>query len=571
MKTIPLQEQLEVSPLDEHFARMLARTAKATPQVQEVAKLVSAARAIGHTCLPLAELEEDADALADQLRRSAAVGSPGTPHPLILDQHDRLYLQRYWAYEQMLAQAISTRMQTPAAEVNAKWLASALDRLLPLVKGKTEDQRRTVQSAIHSRFCVVTGGPGTGKTRTVAVILALLWEQAAATGAELPRLALAAPTGKAAARLTEALQSALTQPPLANSVPEDVKPAAVTLHRLLGLQPQSPAPRYDARHPLPADVVIIDEASMIDLALMTKLFQATAPTARLILLGDRDQLTSVEAGHVLGDMAEAAASAPGGASAFNELTQNFRFAQESGIHQLSTLVNQGRAEESLALLQSSSTPGLIGRTLPEPTALGGELRGRIEEAYRRIIKSASPLQALAVAGEFRILSAVRGGPYGVEHLNRLAESALASFGVHPQGRHYRGRPIMILQNEHHLGLFNGDIGVLLPDREHGGELRAFFPAPGGGTRSFHPSRLPEHESVWAMTVHKSQGSEFERILLILPQRDTPLLTRELIYTAITRARSEAEIWYSPATMEAAIQRRTVRFSGLKDLLISPER
>ena len=283
---------------------------------------------------------------------------------------------------------------------------------------------------------------------------------------------LAAPTGKAAARMTEALSTTTHH-------------AAVTLHRLLGIRPQSATPWHHAGNPLVADVVIVDEASMIDLALMAKLFAATPPGARLILLGDRDQLASVEAGHVLGDICEAAAA--GGGGGFHALQRNFRFSSESGIQKLSAAVNRGETEAALALL-AKPTEHLAGRALPAPGALAGQLREMILQAHRRTMQAASPGEALLVQSAFRILCAIRGGPYGVEHLNRLAESILAGF-IQPAGRHYPGRPIMILQNDYNLGLFNGEIGVILPNpADTGRAARVFSRRERRGPQ--HPRRAP---------------------------------------------------------------------------------
>lgn len=543
----PLLEQLEITPLDEHFSRLIARLGGG-PSVQEAAKYVSAARGAGHTCLPLAQLEGGAAAWAGDLRASPVTGGPGGSTPLILDDAGRLYLQRYWRYEQELAAGICTRLAAPAAEVDETRLGEAIERLLPSSDERTVDQRRAAAAALRSRFCVITGGPGTGKTRTISVILALLAE----FSPEPPRVLLAAPTGKAAARMTEALS-------------QTTHHAAVTLHRLLGIRPQSATPWHHAGNPLVADVVIVDEASMIDLALMAKLFAATPPGTRLILLGDRDQLASVEAGHVLGDICEAAA-ATGGAG-FHALQRNFRFSSESGIQKLSAAVNRGETEPALALLAKPSE-NLTGRPLPAPGALAGQLRELILQAHRRTMQAATPGEALLVQSAFRILCAIRGGPYGVDHLNRLAESILAGF-IQPAGRHYPGRPIMILQNDYNLGLFNGEIGVLLPNPSDTTELRAYFPDASGQLRSIHAARLPEHETAWAMTVHKSQGSECDRVLLILPDRDNPVLTRELVYTGLTRARTAAEVWYSAPVFKTAVARRTERFSGLRDLLAHP--
>lgn len=542
-------EGLEISPLDEHFSRLLGRFG-GNARVQEAARYVSAARGAGHTCLPLSELAGGASAWTRDLRESPVIGRPGEFNPLILDDQGRLYLQRYWRYEQELAAGIRTRLAAPAAKLDEKRLNAAIERLLPSSDARTADQREAAAAALRSRFCVITGGPGTGKTRTISVILALFAE----FSPEPPRVLLAAPTGKAAARMTEALSQ---------TTPHD----AVTLHRLLGIRPQSTTPWHHAGNPLVADVVIVDEASMIDLALMAKLFAATPPDARLILLGDRDQLASVEAGHVLGDICEAAAATGGGG--FHALRQNFRFSSESGIQKLSTAVNRGETEAALGFLAKSSE-NLIGRALPAPGALAGQVREMIRDVHRRTLEAATAAEALRVQSAFRILCAIRGGPYGVDHLNRLAESVLAG-SLQPSGRHYPGRPIMILQNDYNLGLFNGEIGVILPNPADSSELRAYFPVANGGVRDLHAARLPDHETAWAMTVHKSQGSECDRVLLILPDRDNAVLTRELVYTGLTRAREAAEVWFSAPVLRQAIERKTVRYSGLRNLLASPAR
>jgi exodeoxyribonuclease V alpha subunit len=543
---MPLLDQLEISPIDEHFGRLIGRLGGGA-RVQEAARYVSAAREAGHTCLPLGELEGGAPAWAGDLRASPVTGAPGGWNPLILDDAGRLYLQRYWRYEQELAAGICTRLAAPATDLDEARLSTAIERLLPSSDDRTADQRRAAAAALRSRFCVITGGPGTGKTRTISVILTLLAE----FSPEPPRVLLAAPTGKAAARMTEALS-------------QTTHHTAVTLHRLLGIRPQSATPWHHAGNPLVADVVIVDEASMIDLALMAKLFAATPPSARLILLGDRDQLASVEAGHVLGDICEAAAN---GGARFHALQRNFRFSSESGIQKLSSAVNRGETEAALALL-AAPTGNLTGRALPAPGALAAQLREMVLQAHRRTMEAPTPDDALAAQSAFRILCAIRKGPYGVDHLNRVAESILAGF-IQPAGRHYPGRPIMILQNDYNLGLFNGEIGVILPNPSEPGELRAFFPDANGKVRNFHTARLPEHETAWAMTVHKSQGSECDRVLLILPDRDNPVLTRELVYTGLTRARTAAEVWYNAPVLKTAIARRTVRFSGLRDLLSQP--
>ncbi|HTG44500.1 MAG TPA: exodeoxyribonuclease V subunit alpha, partial [Verrucomicrobiae bacterium] len=404
-------------------------------------------------------------------------------------------------------------------------------------------------------FTVITGGPGTGKTQTVKKILARLFELPG--GVDL-RIALAAPTGKAAARLTESVRT----------VREDLK--ATTIHRLLGYLPGSPYFRHRGDNLLTADVVVIDEASMVDLALMAKLFAAVRPDARLILLGDRDQLASVEAGSVLADICAAAEKAAPNEplhGAVLELRRNFRFAESGGIFRVSSAVNAGDADAAIAALQDEADPEAQWQPLPSAAQLVDALREKVIAAFRACLETEDPVEALTRLQLFRILCAVRHGPFGVENLNEVAEEILAAAGlVAPQRAFYRGRPLTITQNDYNLGLFNGDSGIILPDPEGDGELRAFFLSAEGRLRRFLPSRLPHHETAFAMTVHKSQGSEFGGILLLLPESDSPLLTRELLYTALTRARNQVEVWATEPVLRAAITRRVTRVSGLRDAL-----
>ena len=431
-----------------------------------------------------------------------------------------------------------------------------MPRLLRARKRTKRDlQKFAAEKAVANRFTVITGGPGTGKTRTVTTILQLLFSQ---PGAEDLRIALAAPTGKAAARLTESIRS----------VREDLK--ATTVHRLLGYLPDSPYFRHAAEHPLPADVVIVDEASMVDLALMAKLVLAVPPAAQLILLGDRDQLASVEAGNVLADICAAAEAAVPNEPLHGSvvaLTRNYRFAESGGIYRVSSAINAGDTDRTIGALRENEDDEVHWQTLPPLTNLAGALRHRVVDGFRGYLEAGEPQEALARLQTFRILCAVRHGPFGVENLNALTEELLADAGLlTPQRSWYRGQPLTITRNDYNLGLFNGDSGVILPDRESDGELRAFFFSPEGKLRRFLPARLPLHETAFAMTVHKSQGSEFERLLLILPEKDGPLLTRELLYTAITRARRHAEIWAPEGVLRGAIARQVRRNSGLRDAL-----
>ncbi len=541
-----MNEEPKFSALDRQFGDFLQRLAGGTAaEVRLVAMCASRARAQGHVCIPLGEIAgattaRTAASLRKKLRDSSVVGEPGDFTPLILDQEDRLYLRRYWEYEQQLAAAILQRTEAPR----------------PGSLGEESDpQEAAAARAVTNKFTVITGGPGTGKTWTVMKILARLSAQP--DGASL-RIALAAPTGKAAARLTEAVRA----------VRQNLE--ATTIHRLLGFLPGSPAFRYDAEHPLTADVVIVDEASMVDLALMAKLVAAVRPNARLILLGDRDQLASVEAGSVLADVCAAAESAAPGEplhGAVVELCQNYRFAESGGIFRVSTAVNAGDADTAIAALQDEAAVETQWRPLPPANKLAGALREKVIAAFRPVLDTDDPLEALSGLQRFRILCAVRHGPFGVENLNEMVEETLAGAGLFaPQHAFYRGRPLTVTQNDYNLGLFNGDSGIILPDPGGDGELRAFFLSADGRLRRFLPSRLPQHETAFVMTVHKSQGSEFSEILLLLPETDSLLLTRELLYTALTRARKQVEVWATERVLRAAITRRVTRISGLQDAL-----
>jgi exodeoxyribonuclease V alpha subunit len=541
-----MNAEMNFSALDRQLGDFLERLAgDPAAEVRLAAMCASRARAEGNICVTLPEIAglEGAPSVASlrkNLRASRVVSPPGEFAPLILDSHDRLYLRRYWEYEQQLAQGILSRA---VSSVSA-------------AKGETDLQQIAATKAVSSGFTVITGRPGTGKTWTVMKILALL---RARPGSERLRISLAAPTGKAAARLTEsihAVQETLT---------------ATTIHRLLGYLPGSPYFRHDADHPLSADVVIIDEASMVDLALMAKLIAAVPRAARLVLLGDRDQLASVEAGNVLADICAAAEGAPPNEplhGAVVSLRRNYRFAETGGIYQLTSAINSGDADRAIATLQKGGEVGC--QALPQTGRLPAALHEKVVAGFLPYLETNEPLQALAALQQFRILGAVRQGPFGIENLNTIAEERLAEAGLLvPRRGWYRGQPIIITQNDYNLALFNGDSGIVLSDPTADGELRAFFVTADGKLRRFLPSRLPAHETAFAITVHKSQGSEFGQLLLILPEKDSPILTRELLYTGLTRARNGVELWASEALLRAAITRRVVRTSGLRDALLGP--
>jgi exodeoxyribonuclease V alpha subunit len=570
--------------IDRHFARFIERlSGRANPELALAAALVSRSRGAGNVCLDLRTatgedfLEEAAairfpefEAWMASLRGSPVVGGPGEFKPLVLDERGRLYLHRYWEYESNLAKAILARAQENVEGVNEPLLREGLGRLFPAPAGATgttgtDWQRVAASTAVTKKLCVISGGPGTGKTRTVVGLLALLLEQA---GKEPLRIALAAPTGKAAARLQESLRKWKTSLPCTESIKARLPDESFTLHRLLGGLPDSTQFRHNAENPLPFDVVVVDEASMVDLALMAKLFAATPPAARLVLLGDKDQLASVEAGAVLGDICNHRLEATPGplAGCIIELARNYRFDADSGILALSQAINDGDDGRALGLLTARPGSGTAGAELPPSGSLKQRLRGRAMEYFGPVAQTRDPLTALQALNRFRILCAVRQGPFGVETLNRTVEEVLAEAGlVRAHERWYAGRPVLVTRNDYTLKLFNGDVGVILPD-PISGELRAWFLDADNSLRSVPPVRLPEHETVFAMTVHKSQGSEFEEVLFVLPDRETPLLTRELLYTGVTRASRRVELWFNEPALRAAIARRVERASGLREAL-----
>ena len=595
--------------IDRHFALLMDDLASVPSDgLALAAALVSHRRGQGHTCLELQrvagvrldELVEEGDGsgarLPDlagwtaSLRASGVVGSPGEYAPLVLDPANRLYLHRYWRYETDLAAAIRARAVAPVA-IDGPRLDADLDQLFPEHGDGSGRQREAVRMAATRAFSVVTGGPGTGKTRTVVWLLAALLGQQ--PGRPL-RIALAAPTGKAAARIAEAVRKAKADLPGDEASKERLPEQATTLHRLLGTVPGSSRFRHDAAHPLAVDVVVVDEASMVDVALMAKLFAALPPAARIVLVGDKDQLASVEAGNVLGEIC---AGGPAGAGhplarCRVALDKNWRFADGAGIHALVTAVNAGDADAALGLLRREvdagtpsagiaaagtddfAGPGSGGavrwRRLPSPQRIPDALLGTVLEAFGPVVGSRDPAAALAALERFRLLAAVRRGPFGVENLNRVCETLLDRAGlIRRRGEWYAGRPVMVTRNDPGLLLHNGDVGIALPDPADAGNLRVCFAAADGSVRFFAPARLPAHETAFAMTVHKSQGSEFDRVLLVLPERDSPLLTRELVYTGLTRARSSVELWADEPVLRAAIGRQVLRGSGLRDALWAP--
>ena len=593
------------SPIDRQFAQFIEHlTGDEAPSVKLAAALVSQSRGRGNICLDLAaiadtELNLDAGgslrcpplaAWEAELRASKLAGAPGDFTPLVLDSGGRLYLHRYWQYEKELADDFAARLRAPLLPVDAARLRDGLQCLFPAseVGNEVDWQKVATVAALRKNFCVISGGPGTGKTRTVVLLLALLLEQIPDAK---PRIALVAPTGKAAARLTESMQKVKASLRCDEAVIAALPTEARTIHRLLGVRDGSPYFRHDAENPLAVDVVVVDEASMVDLALMAKLFAAIPKHARVILLGDKDQLASVEAGAVLGDLClpsqvnqftpefavdfveltgetlPAINVSTSATNALVQLSRNYRFGAQAGLRRLSEAVNAGDADAAVKLLRElNATDGVTWRECPAPNRLRDALRDAVLAGYRVGLEAREPADALQQFGRFRILGAVRHGPWSVPRLNRLAEDILTEARLidrKPGQTNYHGRPVLVTRNDYDLRLFNGDVGLLWSSEVHDG-MQAFFLESGNQVRALAPHRLPEHETVFAMTVHKSQGSEFERVLLVLPEAETPVLTRELLYTGLTRARGQVELWASEEAVRRAVATPVRRASGLRE-------
>jgi exodeoxyribonuclease V alpha subunit len=558
----------EFAEIDRHFASFIARFGGDEKLVPLAAAMLSRSIREGNICLPLSlaparSAEAEAPRLLDwpapekwraTLTDSKAVGGPEAHTPLVIDGANRLYLRRYWNYQQTLAAALRAR-----ASANRT--------------GGDQTETPAIDAAATNALTIISGGPGTGKTTMVLHILARLLQKP--EGKSL-RVALAAPTGKAAARLEDTIRTGLETLDCSDEVKERLPRVASTIHRLLGVKGNSVYFRHDRRNPLPLDLLVIDEASMVALPLLAKVFDALPADCRVVLLGDRDQLASVEPGAVLADMVDAAASPQSPLhSAVVTLEKNYRFSQESGIHHLCGAVRQGDAKEAVRILREQRSPDLVSFEHDEPRVWTERFSEAVLAGFSALATEKEPAAALTQLKNFRVLSALRRGQFGVEGLNQKIEGLLTEANLIPEpaAAGYAGKPILITQNDYQLQLFNGDVGVLLPDRkseENPTQLWAWFIGKENRLRRFAPARLPQYETAYAMTVHKSQGSEFDRVLLILPDADTPVVTRELIYTGLTRARSQVELWWNEAVFAQAVTRRAERNSGLRDILAAPE-
>lgn len=595
--------------LDHALAQSLRRLDRDTPDaVLAAAALASLAVAKGHAGVRLGAADAlveaeiawpDADAWTRQLAASRWVDTPddatavADPHAPLVLEGGLLYLRRYREYERALALGLQRIATQPVPEAGIEPLALLFARLFPHA-AHDDRQARAAALALRHALLLVTGGPGTGKTTTTARLLVLLVAQALHAGRASPRIALAAPTGRAAERMAESVRHAV-QALAAMGVDADLLAAlptsGITLHRLLGTIPDSPRFRHDGDNPLPFDVVVVDEASMIDLPLMAKLVDAVASGTRLVLLGDPDQLPSVEAGDVLAAILGAAGEGDamgrgdadvlrpllGDADSTSVLAQEGDEARFPGIRvhlqrgwrqsealdlaPLAAAVREGDADAALAQLRAGTLSNVhFHEGLADPLE---PQRDDLLAHFRALGHAATPADALAQSTRLRLLTAVREGPQGARTLNARIERLLAEGGGSgraPQG-HFQGQLLIVTENSYRHRLFNGDIGVCM--RDGVGTLVVWFPGDDAGhPRAFHPAALPAHESAFAMTVHKAQGSEFDTVWLLLPARGNRVLSRELVYTGITRARRALHVAGSEAVIREALARHAGRWSGL---------
>lgn len=623
--------QGRLRPLDAAFARFLAEQEGTGNAVAPMlGALVSQQSGEGHLCLELGALGSlvetldlptswreqllDSAGLVEQLKASTVVArdEQRLAAPLVLD-NGRLYLRRYWDHERLVASEIQQRLLSPVTPPPG--LKRELLRLFPDDgNGAVQWPRVACALAAHGSFTIITGGPGTGKTTAVVRLLGLLQTLQLAEHNRPLRIRLAAPTGKAAARLNASIASQVAALDVSAEVRAAIPTDVVTLHRLLGARPESRRFHHQANHRLHLDVLVIDEASMIDLELMSAVLTALPPQARLILLGDKDQLSSVEAGAVLGDLCKRAEAGHYSANTAHwlrdisgddvtpwigddpraldqhvaMLRQSHRFDATSGIGRLALAVNAGRIGAVRQLLSSPSNDMHWQQTAVDRHSLA-TLVLDASTGYRYYLGQLTARRPYPHAGEqevdawarhtlgsfarFQLLCAIRHGDHGVAGLNAQVVSLLHEAGlIDSEHGWYEGRPVMITRNDYSLGLMNGDIGIALsvPVEDGSTQLRVAFRIAGAtdGTgeriRFLQPSRLASHETAYAMTVHKSQGSEFDHVALIMPGEANAVVSRELLYTAITRARSRFTLCATPMVIDDAIAKPTHRYSALAE-------
>ncbi|MBR7890136.1 exodeoxyribonuclease V subunit alpha [Marinomonas sp. A79] len=494
--------------------------------------------------------------------------------PLIIDS-DQLFLARYHLYHSQvhtrLSQLASELVSSSLADTtNSQEMVGVLNRLFPATDITPDWQKVAAALALKKRLCIISGGPGTGKTTTVLRVIAALYASENRVHNRL-RIRLAAPTGKAAARMQESIRNNIKDLHCDDELKQQLQLEACTLHRLLGFKLGSVNFKHHAGNPLALDVLVIDESSMIDSAMMAKCLEALPVNARLILLGDKDQLAAVEPGSPFASMCSQFGFSKAFASELADLSgqsltnfvslapqplgdnliflhHSYRFDESSGIGQLAKTINAGQFSESLAVMNNDDYPDIAWsdyKASEYRSYSSKELDPLIDTVqqgfsdYLHILKAknADLVKIFEAFTQFCILTATHKGHCGRIEINLLCQKAL---GFDLENHWYHGRPVMVSSNDYQTGLYNGDVGICL-DIENNGELRVYFPIS-EGFKDFTPSRIPNHETAFSMTVHKSQGSEFKQVLFILPDSPNAVFTKALIYTAITRAKHSVELW-----------------------------
>lgn len=566
-----------IDTLDVAAASAIARLlGEWTPEVQLAAALAVRGTRFGHVCIRLDTIREavvvdgqDPEVIEELswpdptrweavVAASSLVGDGSGDQPLVLVD-GRLYLERYLRYEVELAAIIVGRCGRPHRQMTDA-AAAMLDRLLAAPEHPSR-QLQAARAAITGGFAVIAGGPGTGKTHTVGAILAAL-----ATADEFPTVALCAPTGKAAARLGEAIGAVAAEIDDEQVAARVAGVAPSTIHRLLGWRPQRGQFAHDARHRLPHDVVVVDEMSMVSLPMATRLLAAVRPEATVVLVGDPFQLESIEAGTVLTDIVSPGGSPSPVSEHIVVLDRVHRFDAAGTMAAFARAVRTGDADTAIDLLGRSEDElrWVPGRGHDAFAELWSRLIDARAEAVRLSLSPSEPRAALASLNRMAVLCARRRGPDSVAKWGRDIEADLDQrfTGLRYGGEWYPGRPVMITSNDYRLDLFNGDIGVTVQTIEG---LRVAFERAGELTQ--HPlARLGEHTTVHSMTIHKSQGSQFEEVVVVLPDEASRLLTRELLYTAVTRASQRVWLVASESVVRHAIGRSVERASGLAERL-----
>ncbi len=603
-----LRRSNKYSDIDLYFGNFLYKLGNSySDELLFIAACVSRYNREGHICFDLnsslaseikqmnltGEIEGDPQKLVRKLFSVGVAGLPGEFKPLIIDSSNKIYLHRYWNYQNNLASLIKSRVEKDNFEIENGKIKKILSLLL--TNGDNSSDPERIAAAVASllkRFVIITGGPGTGKT-TFALNIALLLLELLDPAEENFRILLAAPTGKGAARLSEAVNNSVQYIKADSNKIRFIPSEAQTIHRILKNVGGTPFFYYNADNKLPVDLLIVDEASMIDMALMSKLMEAIPLDSHVILLGDKDQLASVEAGSMLGDICESGDTrffsdsftsilkeiSPLDFNQFTteksisplsdsiiEFNKNFRFPPESGIGILSNLIKEGNLFELEKIIKKNEFDDIEWIENRNLESLKEFVFSRWEEIFAKLSPEMTIEDKFQIYNSFRILNAHRVGPWGSLAINKFIEAEYKRKNkIHHNTQWYPGKPIMIFENNYDFQLFNGDSGIVLEEKGYNG-VKVFFEKPGQSYKIIEPALLPENEAFYSMTVHKSQGSEFDHILLVLPDEDSPILSRELIYTAITRAKKRVEIWGNKDVFLQAVGRKVKRTSGLSEAL-----